>query len=552
MMSPRRRLSRRTVLRGVGRDPALPLFDAMVPAFTPIARAAGNSPRRFGVVYLPNGLNMQGWTPKTTGGGFEFTPTLKPIEKFRDKMVVLSGLDRRSGTRRRSHRRADEVPDGRAPKTRASARSRHRPPSTRCWRSTWARTRSWPRWSSRWSKLTKRLAAARRRLHCAYSSTISWRDSEDAAADGAESPRRVRTALWRQRDDRCGRAARAHARGPQHLDSLMRKAGDAAAAASARATAPSSRSILDAVREVERRIQLAEAAGRSSSCRRRQPAGIPPSFQEHVRLMFDLQVLAYQSDMTRVVTFMFGREFSGRAYPGNRHAGCASPDVAPPEQSRTSSPKLLAAQRVSRWSSLPTSCEKMNATPDGDGTLLDHSLLIYGAGMSEGNGHARKNLPLVLAGGAVGSRAAATFVPRRADGESTRHAARQVSAAVEPRWTNGATAPARSTGYEIVAASAVVVAAVLLLEMGAGAATADRQRSTPPSAATICWRRSSSSRAPMSTPPKRTAPAALRWSGLYDNPVMVDLLLRAGAGVERPEQSRRDPAVSRLRWRCQR
>ena len=399
MMITRKALSRRTVLRGVGATLALPLFDAMLPAFTPIARAAGNSPRRFGVVYLPNGLNMKGWTPKSTGSGFEFTPTLKPIETFRDQMVVLSGLDN------------DRVHGG--DHTGAPTKFLTAVPPKQGVGQVEASTSIDQMLAQHMGQDTQ-LPSLEMSLEesyetagscsgngysCVYSSTISWRDST-TPLPMERNPRAVFERLFGDSETTDAGVRLARMRKDRSiLDSLMDKL-----ATLQHDLGASDRSRLaqytDAVREVERRIQLVEQQGITELPPIDQPAGIPPSFQEHVRLMFDLQLLAYQSDITRVVTFMFGREFSGRAYPE-----IGMPDAHHPTSHHQNEPdKLAKLLRLNAYQmeQFAYFLGKMNATPDGDGTLLDHSLLIYGAGMSEGNGHIHKDLPLVLAGGAIG------------------------------------------------------------------------------------------------------------------------------------------------------
>ena len=408
MMITKKALSRRTVLRGVGATLALPLFDAMVPAFTPLAKAAGKPPRRFGVVYLPNGVNMQGWTPKTQGNTFDFTPTLKPIEPFKERLVIVSGLDN-DRIHGGDHTGAPTKFLTAVPPKQGIGQveanvsidqvlARHMGQDTQLPSLEMSLEESYETAGS----------CSGNGYSCVYSSTISWRDSK-TPLPMERNPRAIFERLFGDNETTDANIRLARMRKDRSiLDSLIEKVSDLQRDLGANDRAKLTQ-YTEAVRDVERRIQLVEQQGLKDLPPTDQPPGIPPTFQEHVRLMFDLQLLAYQSDITRIVTFMFGREFSGRAYPE-----IGMPDAHHPTSHHQNDPdKLAKLQRLNTYQMTQFAyfLEKLRTTPEGDGSLLDHVLLIYGAGMSEGNGHIHKDLPIVLAGGAVGLKGARHIRP---------------------------------------------------------------------------------------------------------------------------------------------
>ena len=390
-------LPRRTFLRGVGAALALPLLDAMVPAFTAIVKAAGNPVRRLGIVYVPNGMAMESWTPATEGAGFEFTPILKSLEPFREQMVVLSNLN--------------GAPGG----------GSHAGAATRFLTGMVART---PRGNGVLAGVSMDQLAAKQMARetqlaslelgldsrdfagtcdagyaCAYSNTISWR-GPTTPLPMENDPRAVFERLFGDSasTDATARAATIE-RNRSILDSITEKVSrlerDLGAPDRSRLN-----EYLEAVRDVERRIQKAEEQSAKELPVVNQPAGIPTSFEDHARLMFDLQLLAFQCDLTRVITFMIGRELSGRSYPQ-----IGIPDAHHPLSHHEGNPARIAmmaklnAYHVAQFAYF---IEKLKATPDGDGSLLDHSMILYGAGMSESNEHYPYNLPLLLLGGGSG------------------------------------------------------------------------------------------------------------------------------------------------------
>jgi hypothetical protein len=387
-------IPRRTVLRGMGATLALPLLDAMVPAFA--AQTAAAPAPRLGVVYVPNGMMMDAWTPATEGAGFDFMPTMKSLEPFRKRLMVLSGL---------------HGVDSEGPHARASTRFLTGVPSKRADGSDLQAAVSMDQIAARVQGQHTQLASLELAIDgrdfagscddgfsCAYTNTIAW-SGESTPLPMENNPRIVFERLFGDTGSTNTALRRARlTRDASLLDSVTDRVAELQ-----RAVGPQDRTkieqYLDAVRDVERRIAKAEQQGARELPVLDQPAGIPSTFGEHARLMYDMMALAYQTDLTRVVTFMLGREITGRTY-----AEIGVPDAHHPISHHQSDPdkfvklKKINAYHVSLFAGF---LEKLHATPDGDGTLLDHVMLIYGAGMADPNAHASRNLPIVLVGGGV-------------------------------------------------------------------------------------------------------------------------------------------------------
>jgi hypothetical protein len=404
MIVTKKALPRRTILRGLGASLALPLLDGMVPALTALTRTAASPVRRFGVVYLPNGVVIKKWTPAVEGTSFEFTPILKPLEPFRNQLTVITGLTQnRDGETSKSgavHGRcATKFLTGTIPKPFGQEGNDFH-----------AQTSIDQLMAAEMGKDTQ-LASLELSLEsgdvgagtcdggysCTYAHTISWRGPttpltmehnprvvfERMFGDGGSTDPRLRLARMQ--------------RNRSILDSVSAKVADLR-----KGLGPSDgaklNEYLEAIRDVELRIENAEAQSVRELPVFNQPAGVPGTFEEHARLMFDLQVLAYQSDLTRVITFMIGREFSSRTYPEIGAPGGHHP--LSHESSPTSQEQLLKIN-IHHATQFAYYLRKLSATQDGDGSLLDHLVLYYAASMSEGN-HNPENLPVVLAGGGAG------------------------------------------------------------------------------------------------------------------------------------------------------
>ena len=398
MMITKKVLSRRTVLRSLGAAIPLPFLDAMVPALTALHRTAAQPRLRFGAVYVPNGVIPGQWFPSAEGTAFEMSPSLKPLERFRDRLLVVSGLD--------------SVPP---PPPGERQYNNHADASTRFLTDV-TPSRSLRAGVSIDQILAKHvgqdtaLPSLELALEsvdsgsscdfgrsCVYTGTISWAGPTSPLPMEHDPGAAFVRLFGDGTADAQARQARARQKG-SILDSLL----DEVARLQASVSAPDRSRLsgyLDSVRDVERRIQKAVAFNLEEPSFDR-PAGIPDTFAQHARLMFDLQWLAYQGDVTRVVTFMMGREFSGRTYPE-----IGVPDAHHPISHHQRDPgRMEKCARINHYhvSLFSEFVEKLRTTPDGDGSLLDHVAIVYGAGMSEGNGHVPENLPILIVGGAGG------------------------------------------------------------------------------------------------------------------------------------------------------
>ena len=398
MMITKKALSRRTVLRSLGAAIPLPFLDAMVPALTALQRTPAQPRLRFGAVYVPNGVIPGQWFPTAEGTAFEMSPSLKPLERFRDRLLVVSGLD--------------SVPP---PPPGERQYNNHADASTRFLTDV-TPSRSLRAGVSIDQILAKHvgqdtaLPSLELALEsvdsgsscdfgrsCVYTGTISWAGPTAPLAMEHDPGAAFVRLFGDGTADAQARQARAQQKG-SILDSLLDEVSRLQASVAAPDRARLS-GYLDSVRDVERRIRKATAFNLEEPSFDR-PAGIPDTFAQHARLMFDLQWLAYQGDVTRVVTFMMGREFSGRTYPE-----IGVPDAHHPISHHQRDPvRMEKCARINHYhvSLFSEFVEKLRMTPDGDGSLLDHVAIVYGAGMSEGNGHVPENLPILIVGGAGG------------------------------------------------------------------------------------------------------------------------------------------------------
>ena len=398
MIVTRKAIPRRTILRGLGASLALPLLDGMVPAFAALRQTAANPVRRLGIVYVPNGMMMDHWTPATEGAAFDLPAILKPLEPWRDSVQVLSGL---------------QGVDGEGPHARASTRFLTGVPSMQDNGSNLQASVSMDQIAARTLGGKTQLASLELAIDgrdfagscddgfsCAYTNTIAWAN-DTTPLPMENNPRLVFERLFGDSGstDPAIRNARLD-KDASLLDSVTERAGDLS-----RTIGPGDRAklaqYLDAVRDVERRIQMAEAQSDRDLPVVDQPAGIPDTMGEHARLMFDLMALAYETDLSRVATFMMGREITGRTY-----AEIGIADAHHPISHHQKDPvKLEKLKRINEYHVQLFSAfiERLRSTPDGDGSLLDHSMIVYGAGMADSNSHGSRDLPILLAGGGAGT-----------------------------------------------------------------------------------------------------------------------------------------------------
>ncbi len=393
MFLTKKALSRRTMLRGSGAAVALPFLDAMLPAL----KATSPAPMRFGFVYIANGVIQNQWNPKTTGRGFELPLILQPFAKVKDSINVLSGL---------AHRQADTFGDGTGDHPRASA----------AWLTgVHAYDRTQPgaevKLATSADQLIAREIGKDTQLpslelsvdfptqggcdtgDCFYVNTVSWR-SESSPNPAETNPRVVFERLFGDGGSVTARQARQKVKGSL-LDSVMAEASRLSGT-----LGPGDRNklseYLDSVRELEQRVKSPESHPSESLELLERPEGVPETFDEHTRLMFDLQTLAFRADLTRVFSMVLARELSSRTFPF-----IGVPDQHHAVSHHRNDPDLIAKKAkidVHHATLFAHFLEKLAATEDGDGSLLDHSLMVYGGGMGDGNLHRHFDLPCLLAG----------------------------------------------------------------------------------------------------------------------------------------------------------
>ena len=405
MIVTKKALPRRTVLRGLGATVALPFLDAMAPALTATSRtAAAPAIPRMGFVYAPNGMFLPNFHPAGDGGrGYALTPTLRPMEPFRDRMVVVTGLSNNSivspneggGVHTRAHGgwlsgvlpKRTEGADIAAGKTVDQYAADVLGAET----------------SLRSLELTTEsnftVGNCENGYSCTYQNSTSWRTAttpnpherdprvvfQRLFGDGGS----VEARLVQMRTDR------------SILDSVTESIG-ALERRLGLADRTAVQEYLDSVREIELRIQRTEQNNASRPLPTvEQPAGVPDEYDQHVGTLFELLALAYQADVTRVSCFQMARELSGRTYP----------NIGVPEAHHSVSHHQLNPHNIEQYTKINTHqvslfskfIERMASTPDGDGSLLDHSIMLYGTGMGDGDHHTPYNLPVILAGGGCGT-----------------------------------------------------------------------------------------------------------------------------------------------------
>jgi hypothetical protein len=402
-------LPRRTFLKGMGTALALPMLDAMTPALastlSSIGRASAKAPVRLSFVYVPNGIIMPDWRPKAPGKGFEFTRILKPLEAFRDDLLVLSGLDDHNGNALGDgpgdHARAGAAYlTGVHPKKTAGADIQNGISADQVAAQA---VGSKTRFASieLGCEDSRTVGNCDSGYSCAYTNSISWR-SPTTPMPPELNPRLVFERLFGSADlsvDPETRARRAQYR--QSILDLVREDTRQLVATLGPTDRRKMDEYLSAVREIEQRIESAEKDHRQAMPAIEKPGGVPAAFADYLKLMFDLQIVAFQADLTRIATLMVGREGSMRVYPE-----IGVPDPHHPLTHHRNNPEWI--EKVAKINCLHAELfayflAKLKSTQDGDGTLLDHSVVVYGSGLSDGNRHTHENLPTLLVGRGGGS-----------------------------------------------------------------------------------------------------------------------------------------------------
>ena len=399
MIITRKHLHRRTFLRGMGAVVALPVLDAMTPAFAGQARSS-IAPRRLAFTYVPNGVTMADWTPKSAGLGFEYSRVLKPLERFREQTLVLSGL---------AHRNGYALGDGPGDHARAAASyltgvhprktagadiqngisadqiaAQHLAPHTR-----------FPSIELGCDD-SRTVGNCDSGYSCAYTNSLAWRGPATPMPPET-NPRLVFERLFGDLDTSL--APETRARRLFYRRSILDLVAERTTRLAADLGAADRRKIeeyLSSIREIERRIEKAEQDPTGLTPAIDKPTGIPVLYPDYVKLMFDLQVIAFQTDLTRVATMMMGREGSMRTYP---EIGVSDPHH-PLTHHRGNAEWIEKVTRVNtlHMELFASFVEKLQATPDGDGTLLDHSMIVYGSGLADGNRHTHEDLPVLMVG----------------------------------------------------------------------------------------------------------------------------------------------------------
>jgi hypothetical protein len=394
-------LKRRTFLRGAGAAIALPFLDSMVPVFA--AADAAARPARLSFIEVPNGIMMDLWTPKTEGPDYEMPPILAELSAFRERMLVISGLSQNEANR------LDGEVGGAHPRastaflTGAHAKMTSGADLKAGISVDQVAAREFGKYTQLASleigmESPEVVGACESNYSCAYYNTISWRN-ETTPMPMENRPRVIFERLFGEAGSTDPKVRQARRKGNRSiLDAVMEDISNL------RKQLPATDhekidQYIEAVRDVERRIQMAESQSDRELPQMEGPVGTPRKFSEYYGLMTDLQILAWQSDMTRVCTFQIGHEMSNRAYPevgfGDAHHAVThhqgdKEKIAKTIQINHFHTRLLAGY-----------LDKLQSTRDGEGSLLDHTLMLYGSALSDGNQHLCMDLPLLVIAGSM-------------------------------------------------------------------------------------------------------------------------------------------------------
>ncbi|MEE8350106.1 MAG: DUF1552 domain-containing protein [Acidobacteriota bacterium] len=402
MIITRKSLPRRTFLRGIGTTLALPLLDSMVPALA--AAPAAQPPTRLSFVYVPNGMIMDQWTPTTLGSNYELPSILEPLASFRNDMLVISGLAHNTGWALEGegpgeHARASATfLTGVHPKKTEGADLRS---GTSIDQIVAREFRKHTQLASLEVALdsTEVVGTCDTGYSCAYSNTLCW-SSPTTPVPMENKPRAVFERLFGDSASTDPAERRARLRKERSILDLVTQ--DVARLQTGLGPKDRAKLVeyLDSIRDIERRIQIAEDQSARELPSVERPVGMPPTFSAHCKLMMDLQVLAYQTDMTRVITFMMGREQNTRVYDElgikDAYHPLSHHQNDPDKIAQVHQIDILHSQMFAYF------LEKMRSTKDGDGSLLDHSIIVYGSSLSDGNLHVHNDLPILLVGGGSG------------------------------------------------------------------------------------------------------------------------------------------------------
>ena len=399
MIVTRKHLHRRSFLKGMGAVVALPVLDAMTPAFATAAQLR-KAPVRLAFTYVPNGITMAEWTPAGEGAAFQFSRIMKPLEPFRSDLMVVSGLAHKNGAALGDGpgdhaRAAASYLTGVHPRKTAGADIQNGISVDQIAAQHLAE-------ETRFASLelgcddSRTVGNCDSGYSCAYTNSLAWR-GPTTPMPPETNPRLVFERLFGDIDTTLAPDVRA--RRLRYRRSILDLVGERTSRLAAD-LGPSDKRKLDeylsSIREIERRIERSEQDMTDLTPGIDKPTGIPVEYPDYVKLMFDLQLIAFQTDQTRVITMMMGREGSMRTYP---EIGVADPHH--PLTHHRGNPEWI--EKVTQVNELHMRLfaefiGKLKATPDGDGSLLDHSMIVYGSGLSDGNRHAHDDLPVLMVG----------------------------------------------------------------------------------------------------------------------------------------------------------
>jgi len=393
-MFTKKHISRRAVLRGIGATVALPFLEAMAPAMTPIVQTAANPLKRFGVVFVPLGERPGFWTPTKVGADFEFTTILKSLEPYRDYITIVSELCNPLDGHAVS---VAAWLSGSVPFRTIAENVKAGVTVDQVIANKIGQETPFPSLELATEDFTGWIGGCDTAYSCAYMNTISWKNGTTPLPMEI-NPRVVFERMFGRPGTKSQRLDRMQ-ENRSILDSVREDAADLEKKLGTRDRGRLN-DYLDNLREIEQRIQRAEKQTTTSVNLPDAPIGIPESFHEHATLMYDLMAVAYESNVTRVVSYMKSRDASQRVYP---NIGVMEPHHAMSHHGNNPD-KLAGLVKLNAYHTtlFAKFLERLKNTPDGDGSLLDHTLILYGSGMSESDTHSRLNLPTLLVGGAAG------------------------------------------------------------------------------------------------------------------------------------------------------
>jgi len=400
MFITRKSLPRRTFLKGVGVTLALPLLDAMIPARTLWAQTAAKALPRLGFVYVPHGAIMDKWTPAAEGAGFEFTPILKPLEAHAKYINVVSGLGHRAADTTAVHSLSPTTwLSGVRPKATQGVDAFAGVTADQLAAQAIGQESILPSLELATEDHSGLIGSCDRDYGCIYMNTLSWR-TPTTPMPMEINPRKVFERMFGSGGSAKDRLARIN-EDRSILDAISKEAASLQLQVGAQDRTTIAQ-YLENVREIERRIQLAEKSQDDEALvLPDRPAGVPFDYEEHIKLMYDLLALAYQANITRVSTFMVAREVSNRTYPqvgvSDGHHAISHHQNRPEKMDKNVKIQTYNIGLFKYY------LDRLASTQDGDGSLLDHMVLVYGSNMSNSNAHDHFPLPNLVVGGGAGT-----------------------------------------------------------------------------------------------------------------------------------------------------